>query len=212
MIIGLAGKAGTGKDTAGAYLIKQYGFERIAFADKLKQSFASLFDIPPWELEKLKNDPTAFVGIGHHNEPDVLIGDFVMRDGTRTHRYQPAKMWLPIREHTVRKGHQRYGDESHRQVFGYDFWLDVALPVGGYYAGRKIVVTDVRYDNEAERIRELDGRVIQLIRNVEAVNAHSSEVPISAHLVNISIVNNGTLMELYSKIDGAMVVYENLRS
>lgn len=36
MILGLTGVAQSGKDTAAKYLIKNYGFERRAFADKLK--------------------------------------------------------------------------------------------------------------------------------------------------------------------------------
>lgn len=37
MLVLLSGKAGSGKDTAGDYLVSQYGFRKYAFADKLKE-------------------------------------------------------------------------------------------------------------------------------------------------------------------------------
>jgi hypothetical protein len=37
MIIGLSGYARVGKDTAGSILVNEFGFERIAFADKMKR-------------------------------------------------------------------------------------------------------------------------------------------------------------------------------
>ena len=36
-IIGITGRAGSGKDTVGQFLVERYGFERIAFADPLKR-------------------------------------------------------------------------------------------------------------------------------------------------------------------------------
>ena len=42
-ILGLTGKAGSGKDTVGAYLRQHYGFETIAFATKLKNVAREVF-------------------------------------------------------------------------------------------------------------------------------------------------------------------------
>ncbi len=37
MLVLLSGKAGSGKDTAGDYLVSRYGFRKYAFADRLKE-------------------------------------------------------------------------------------------------------------------------------------------------------------------------------
>lgn len=43
VIVFLAGKQRAGKDTVAEYLVKEYGFKRAAFADKLKELASDLF-------------------------------------------------------------------------------------------------------------------------------------------------------------------------
>ena len=45
MIIGISGKARSGKDTAGSFLVLQ-GFRRISFGDTLKRVISEAFDLP----------------------------------------------------------------------------------------------------------------------------------------------------------------------
>jgi hypothetical protein len=47
MIIGISGKARSGKDTIGEHLIDRHDFQRAAFADKLKDVTAVMFEWPP---------------------------------------------------------------------------------------------------------------------------------------------------------------------
>jgi hypothetical protein len=49
MILGLSGKMQSGKDTVALYLMKKYGFHRIAFADRLKELATNYFN---WDGEK----------------------------------------------------------------------------------------------------------------------------------------------------------------
>lgn len=218
MIIGFTGQAGSGKDTAGAYLIKQYNFERKAFADPLKKSIAALFDIPFWEVDKFKLDDTVFVAIGYKNEPVHV--DLVDKEGNIylpgidfPEKIMPSKMWSPISEFTFRQFAQRYGTEAHRDIpeIGYNFWADLTLPVGGFYAGRKICITDCRFANEVERIQTLGGIVIKLLRENSGVllqTAHRSEQTDLLN-ANATIENNGTIEELYEQIDNLLITYPN---
>lgn len=191
MIIGLTGLKGSGKDTVAAYLIKEYGYERQAFADKLKRSAAALFDINPAEFEALKNDPTAFVSIGFKGAPEGLA----------------SAMWSPSREISVREYLQRYGTEAHRDIFGADFWVDQLLPVGGYYADRNIVITDTRFISESDRIKFLSGVVVRVYRGTaSADDLHASEQEQLEIEADYEIDNTGTLDELPKKVD-EMLVY-----
>lgn len=185
MIIGLAGLKGSGKDTVGAYLVKEHGFERKSFADPLKRSVAALFDIPFSEVDKLKNDSGARVELD--GGPNRVEGEGVVS--------------IVYADMTFRTLLQRYGTEAHRGIFGEDFWVDQTLPVQGYYPGRKIVVTDVRFANEAQRVNHLGGALVQVWHPTAetALDQHASEV--IDFECDYQLENAGTIDELFAKTE-----------
>ena len=176
MIIGLSGFRGSGKDTVAAYLVKEHEFERRAFADPLKRSVAALFNIPFSDIDKMKNDPKCDVSLN------------------------------PLVAMTFREFLQRYGTEAHRDVFGEDFWLEYTLPANGHYSGNLICITDLRFSNEAERIKQLGGRIwfINRITNRSVVDPHSSEIIDFG--VDYTIDNTGTIEDLYVEVERALNV------
>jgi hypothetical protein len=185
MLLGLTGLKGSGKDVVGAYLVKEHGFERRSFADKLKESAAALFDVEAWEFDEWKNDPAMVVGIGQPSS-----------------EYDNSIDTLPPTL-SVRNFLQRYGTEAHRDIFGRDFWVDNVLPVGGFYAGRAIVVTDVRFRNEMERIQLVGGHVIYVDRPaLDQKDPHSSEQEVGYGAdVGYHLMNDSTIDELYDNIE-----------
>jgi Deoxynucleotide monophosphate kinase len=180
MIIGLTGLKGSGKDTIAAHLIKSYGFERRAFADKLKESAAALLKLDPSHFEVLKNSPDILFAIGSFKQ-----------DG----------MFEMIVNQSTREFLQRYGTESHRDVFGQDFWVNQLLPMDGFYTDRNIVITDVRFVNEAERIHALKGHVVRVVRTLFNDDAHTSEQEQLQIKSDYELDNTGYLYELPKKID-----------
>jgi len=179
MLIGLSGLKGSGKDTVGAYLVKEHGFERRSFADKLKESAAALFDIEVWQLEEFKNDSNMFIGI----QRDEGVDEWGWR--------------------TVREFLQRYGSEAHTDIFGDDFWADQVLPVGGFYAGRAIVVTDARRRSEIDRILTLSGHIVYVDRPaLDQKDPHRTEVEMEySARVGYRLKNDRGMMELYDNIE-----------
>lgn len=59
----LAGASGAGKDTLGGMLVREHGFQRVAFADPLKLAMMMLFQLGP---EQLWGE--------ERNVPDVRLG------------------------------------------------------------------------------------------------------------------------------------------
>lgn len=189
MIIGLTGKRLSGKDTAGKYLVENHGFERIAFADKLKEGVAALFDITASQVNDMKTENNVFVAIGYKNRP------------IHPETEQPSAMWSPSVEYTWIEFLQRFGTEMGRKVWGWDFWVDMALPPH-QNTRRNIVVTDVRFENEAKRIVDLGGVIIRLTRPLvdERHDGHESEFGIPDGLVTYEIFND-VLGDLYTDLE-----------
>ena len=178
MIIGLSGEKESGKDTVAAYLVKNYEFERKAFADPLKRSVANLFEIPFKDVDTLKNDKRAKVTLSTY--PGYTV------------------------EMSFRGFLQRYGTEAHRDTFDENFWANLTLPSGGYYPGRNIVITDVRFANEAERVKSVGGTLVRIYRSmVLRGDPHPSEQ--FAFEVDHIIYNNGTLDQLWPKVEDMLV-------
>lgn len=202
MIIGFCGRARAGKDTATAYLIKQYNFERRSFADPVKKSIAETFNIHFSKIDAFKLDDTIRVAIGYKNTTPSRVED----DGDNGARIiQPDHMWSPIVELTFREFIKRFATEGHRDVssFGEDVWLNMGLPVDGYYAGRTIAISDVRFQNEVDRINELGGLVCRLKRpgSDPAVDGHRSEQSDMLNGVSYEIMNDTTLDDFYAELD-----------
>ena len=97
---------------------------------------------------------------------------------------------------SIREYLQRYGTESHRDVFGTDFWVDMALPLDTDHSDRLLVVTDVRFPNEVIRVLDLGGVVWKLERETATLHsAHPSEQDLD-EWVNVFVDNTGSLDDL----------------
>lgn len=113
---------------------------------------------------------------------------------------------------------QNFGNGA-RTVFGDTFWIDMVLPnptlhegwgcpndllIDFYPEADAVIVTDVRYPNEAERINALGGVVIEVVRPCLSSDGHASEMPLPRPLVKYTIQNSGSLDDLSAAVDVAM--------
>jgi len=72
-------------------------------------------------------------------------------------------------------------------------------------AGRDVVITDVRFDNEAVAAKAAGGVVWRVVRRggprlTEGAAAHSSEAGVPDTLVDAEIANSGTIPDLHAAI------------
>jgi hypothetical protein len=109
---------------------------------------------------------------------------------------------------------QTLGTEWGRQVIGEDIWARICLrrAAVNLRAGfRRVVVPDVRFDNEAAAIREAGGKIVRVVRPSGCVAGetmrHSSEAGVSDDLVDATIVNGGSMDELVEAVKATMKEY-----
>lgn len=180
MLIGLAGYAGAGKDTVGKILVDYYNFKRIAFADKVKEL-------------ALRIDPTICDNETFSDGVDVPLSWVVDRDGWETAKRSPQ----------VRELLQRIG-AGVRDVLDPDAWIDAALCKYSPY-GLDTVITDVRYPNELDVIRENGGVVWWIDRpGVGPVNDHESENSVSPESADLVVNNAFGIYNLREAVKSAM--------
>lgn len=162
MLIGVAGKARSGKNTTADFIEAQYGGYQYSFANPLramlKAGFGIDLDIAYWQDRK-------------ENE-------------------------IPALGKSPRQMMQTLGTEWGRQLVHPDLWVILAADKLRQRGGG-MIVTDVRFENEATWIRKMQGVVIHVTReSASTVAAHTSENGLQVHPQDIQLVNNGGLEEL----------------
>lgn len=99
----------------------------------------------------------------------------------------------------VRRLLQVFGTEVGRKMFGLDFWIDIALK--DLSGDTQVVISDVRFPNEADAIAKLGGSVWRINRkNHSAVNGHASEHAMDNYMFSHFIYNDGTLDDLSDEV------------
>lgn len=183
MLIGMNGKKQAGKDTAYMRLLYLYGtgdsavlVERRSFADKLYESTARALGCSIAELYEWKLDPNIRIEVYRYQAKKQAV-----RGGRRIRVLGDFRGLL-----------QRYGTEAHREIFDDDFWVK-AVDLTTESDDDIVVVTDVRFPNEAQAIKDAGGYVVRLVGPPEiedAGDAHASEVPLEDELVDFTIDNS----------------------
>ena len=139
-IIGITGLKGSGKDTIGDIICKNFDFQKVAFADKLKDVVSVLFN---WDRK--------------------MLSGFEPED--REIREKPDEFWSKKleTEFTPRMALQKIGTEVMRNNFNKSIWV-YCLENKLLNEDKNFVVTDVRFRNEIEMIKRLGGTIIRVER------------------------------------------------
>jgi hypothetical protein len=192
LIIGLSGYARSGKDEAAKVLVEQFGFERIAFADKLRDFLYALNPIVDINVVVHPfDDENGKLRLGYEPQ-NVRLKEVIDRNGWDG--YKETRYGAEIRGLL-----QRLGTEAGRNVLWDSIWIDAAFhgldPAGNY------VVTDCRFPNEAEAVRSRNGAVVRITRSgVGPANGHASETSLDDYEFDYRIDNSGTLEEYHELI------------
>ena len=194
-VIALCGLIGSGKDTVADFLVTEHGFKRASFAGTLKDAVAAVFG---WDREMLEGKS---------------------KEG-REWREQVDPWWakrLGIPDLTPRLMLQLWGTEVCRKGFHNDIWV---ASVENQLRNTKdnIVISDCRFPNEVEAMRNAGARVGWVKRGMlpdwyttavwanrgdadaqaklAEMGIHASETSWIGTQFDFEINNNGTLADL----------------
>jgi hypothetical protein len=172
--IALLGRARSGKDTVAARLVERHGFTRVAFADPLKRMAETVSPFVPTSPGVVVQLAPLIRDVGWEYAKD---------------RYPEVRRLLQWIGHTVRD-------------LDPEFWVRVALHSVEAAPG-PVVVTDVRYPNEAEALRARGFRMVRVVRpGQDLVSSHVSETALDRYPPDLRVLNDGTLDDLRERADG----------
>jgi hypothetical protein len=168
-LIGITGKAGSGKDTLADAAIRDFGAAKYNFALPIKQALNAMFGwtMEMWDDRDWKEAPVPWLG----KSPRVLAQTLGTEWGRELIN---PDLWTLI-------GMDRY-------------WKHVQSG-----RTEPFIIADVRFDNEAQAIHKLGGVVIQVVRPAQSeiqTSSHRSEGGVNQDLVD-HIVYNDSSMERY---------------
>lgn len=177
VLVGLMGTKCSGKTTSATYLVENYNFVEKSFAECLKKACQNLF---------LLSDEQIYGSQEQKETPDP-----------RWFGCTPRKMLQFVGTDLLRNHLDTIMPGLGNNIFTHHFklWYQDELSKNPTL---RVVVSDVRFQNEIDFIQSLGGIVIKINRpGIDLTDAHQSEI----ELQNIStydylIENDGTLEEL----------------
>lgn len=184
-IVGVCGKGGSGKDTIANYLVKNYGYHRVAAADAMKEDLCRYLDMDLKTLESIKNKK-------------LCLWDM-----------QDAKV-VNHGKFSIRRFLQLFGMDMRYRIAD-TYWLERSIQDKvkelGTNGQTNIVVSDVRFEIEYDWITASGGDVIYVDGRTGLTKDQSKHI--SEDFVNTTakdrcypvIDNSGTLEQLYSQVE-----------
>jgi hypothetical protein len=174
MLVGICGKAGSGKDTIGDYLVTRYKFQRIALADPIKRLVKDIF----------------------------VLDDHTVYD--RVAREQQLKNWpdWTVRKLLQFIGTELFRNNVDDAIWVKSLWLRIVEnPDINYVVTDVRFPNELKYFQDNAKPGEF--MFIKVVREgcngVVGLQSHASEAyDLDAEYV---IDNNGTFENLYNKID-----------
>lgn len=215
MIIGLSGYIGSGKDTVAQMIIDSMGSYEAR--DDMGAGSVWRWHNGPWVNKKfaakLKQVASLLTGIP--------IENFENQEFKKT--YLPSK-WSWIERHysadgvdvvelehrmTVREFLQKLGTEAMRENLHENVWVNALF--ADYGKRDNWIVSDVRFPNEAQAVKNFGGVLIRIERNLPDIpykrleQLHPSETSLDEWEFDYRIFNNGTLEDLRKVVESLLL-------
>jgi hypothetical protein len=209
-IICISGMIGSGKDTAAEYLINNRNFTKVSFAGSLKDAVAAVFG---WDRVLLEGETLE----------------------SRQWREQVDSWWadrLDMPHLTPRWVLQYWGTEVCRIGFHKDIWVAAVENKLNKTPGN-VVITDARFANELNAIKDLNGTLVRIERGPRPIwyenarlfnifndtlnldilkkhNVHASEYSSIGLKYDYLIDNNQTKQDLFAQVESIINLESNL--
>ena len=183
MIIGISGKAGSGKDTAAKMLEVLYANPDISYEDFANKRYKNFADIQIVHFaDSLKETAQVLFRIGEWE----------------TNTQEGKKTTIDWIGKTVRELLQGIG-QGLRDAIDFDLWVKILFANTEDWSN--YIIADVRYPNEIKAIKERNGILLRIDRKDAGAGNHSSETALDNYKEwDVHIENNSSIEDLFEAI------------
>lgn len=191
-VLGVSGPIGSGKDEVGKALAP-HGFVPMSFAEPLRVAGAMVYGVPMRYFTErgLKELPLPNSNLSPRRILQLM--------GTEVCREVCEPIWVKrtlLRMASVMHDLPGYAKNSRKRISASN--------------GMRLVITDTRFQNEADFVRSVGGRVVRVSRPDAAKAAiangagHSSEAGFSDFPTDIHLANRGTLADFHKAAENLL--------
>ena len=164
-----------GKSTAARFLVNEYGYQCISFADPLKEMIRTLLMCAGYS----------------YDEAQVYLNE-------------KKEVKIPIIGASYRHLARTCGTEWGRKLVSPDIWVNIAEQKI-IHSCKSICFDDMRFWNELDLLRGRGFKLVKIVRETEREDSHASDLALSDfedwdHVID----NNGTLNDLYKKVEAVL--------
>jgi hypothetical protein len=190
-VIGICGQAGSGKDTAAKWFMER-GYGKSSFADPIKFMLNQAFGWTPedWEDREWKERQDIWATVVAFRPKNL---------GWKDTSPRALAQWL--------------GTDVVRNNFGQDAWVNLWKQRWHDTGQPRVVVADVRFQNECDAIHKLGGIVLRITRKNDTsgdwhfdadgdpvVVPHESERTNELRYIDYQINNDGSIQDMYEAL------------
>jgi len=178
ILIGLTGLPGSGKDTLADVLCHSEDWERMSFADPIKNGLSEMFNIPVSYMGQnpIKNDSNFKFGKSIRYMLQTLGTEFG-RD------LIDENVWCNIGEENINRLHDKFDSPIVVTDLRFQNEFDMIKRLGG------VTINIIRSDNPSQAL-------------VNGAKDHASNHGLDLSQIDHTIYNNGTLEEFESQVVG----------
>ncbi len=214
IVLGLAGHAGSGKDTVADYLVERYGFIKFSFSDALYREVAAAFGLENEDLlrdRNTKEEPSHLLELLQCVNPEFYPVAMQKLETEYSRDLNPSLDAMPLSPRWVLQtwgSEYRRGQDPNYWTLAAADWVARIRAMTPYpeLRAQRFVNCSVRFANEREFIMSFgDSNIWHIHRDAAApVNPHESETPLPVLEGEREIWNNYTIEYLRMGIDQLM--------
>jgi len=199
MIIALSGYAGSGKDEVGKAICELYPDWKIKkFSGKLKEMASMLTGMPVESFEDQLVKQMTLEGYG------MTVRDFLQKLGTdaiRNNLHQDAWVNALISEYNKSIKFKRVCSLCNKES-AMSICMSCKTNTLLDKSDTNWIVTDCRFPNEADAIKNYGGIVVRIKRaNTKPINGHISEIALDDYDFDYVLNNDRTIEHLKTKVN-----------